>query len=88
MKLQYMPRRWPFTASLNARYVGGFNWSSGIYYGDIKPYVIFDLHAGYEINKKLELNITLNNLFNYKHTEIIGGPALGRVALARLTTTF
>ena len=88
MKLQYNPRRWPFTASLNSRYVGGFNWSSGIYYGKIKPYIIFDLHAGYEITKNVKLNVTLNNLLNHRHTEIIGGPSLGRVALARLTTTF
>ena len=88
MKLAYNSRRSPFSASLNARYVDGFNWSSGIYYGEIKPYMIFDFHAGYEISKNLKFNITLNNLLNNKHTEIIGGPALGRVALARLTTTF
>jgi outer membrane receptor protein involved in Fe transport len=88
MKLQYNPRRWPFTGSLNARYVGGFNWSSGIYYGEIKPYAIYDLHAGYQITENVKFNITLNNLFNFQHTEIIGGPRLGRVALARLTTTF
>lgn len=88
MKFQYNPRRWPFTASLNARYVDGFKWSSGIYFGDIKPYTIFDFHAGYEFNNYVKANFTLSNVLNHRHTEIIGGPSLGRVALFRLTTKF
>ena len=50
LKLQYNSRRYPLTLSLNGRYVDGYEWSSGIYYGNIKPYTIFDLHLGYEIN--------------------------------------
>ena len=88
MKLQFNPRRYPFTASLNARYVDGFKWSSGIYFGDIKPYTIFDFHAGYEINEFVKANFTLSNVLNHRHTEIIGGPSIGRVALLRLTTKF
>ena len=88
MKLQYNSRRWPFTASLNARYVDGFKWSSGIYYGDISPYTIVDLHIGYEFNKYLSANFTINNALNNEHTEIIGGPSLGRVAVLRFQTKF
>ena len=87
MKIQYNPKRWAVSTGLNARYVDGFNWSSGIYYGDIKSYVVFDLHAGYEINERVKVNLTLNNMFDHRHVEIIGGPALGRIALLRLTTT-
>ena len=88
MKLQHNSRRWPFTASLNARYVDGFKWSSGIYYGDISPYTIFDLHLGYEFNKYLSANFTINNALNHKHTEIIGGPSLGRMIVLRIQTKF
>ena len=88
MKLQYNPRRTPFTASLNARYVDGFKWSSGIYFGDIKPYTIFDLHLGYEFNQYLKGNFTISNVLDHSHTEIIGGPSLGRVLLLRLQTKF
>jgi len=88
MKLQFNPRRWPYTASLNARYVDGFKWSSGIYFGNINPYTIFDIHMGYEINRFVKANFTISNVLNHRHTEIIGGPALGRVALLRLTTKF
>ena len=87
-KLQYNSRRYPITASLNGRYVDGFKWSSGIYFGDIKSYTVFDLHLGYKINDIVKANFTVSNLLNHKHTEIIGGPSIGRVALVRLTTTF
>ena len=88
MKIQYNPRKFPLTASLNGRYVDGFKWSSGIYFGDIKPYTVFDIHLGYKINDIIKANFTVSNLLNYKHTEIIGGPSIGRVALLRFTTTF
>ena len=88
LKLEFSSRRYPFTASLNGRYVDGFQWSSGIYYGNIRPYSIFDLHAGYELNKYAKVNLTINNLLNHKHTEIIGGPSLGRIFLIRLQAKF
>ena len=87
-KLQYNSRKLPITGSLNARYVDGFKWSSGIYFGDIKPYTLFDVHLGYEFTKNLKANFTITNLLNHRHTQIIGGPSLGRVMLLRLQTTF
>ena len=59
-----------------------------IYFGDIKPYTIFDTHLGYEINKFTKVNFTVSNLLNNRHTEIVGGPSLGRVFLIRLNTKF
>ncbi len=88
MKLQYNPRKWPITGSLNARYVDGFKWSSGIYFGNIKPYTIFDLHLAYKFNDYLKANFTITNLLDHRHIEIIGGPPIGRVMLLRLQTTF
>ncbi len=88
MKLQYNPRKFPLTASINGRYVDGFKWSSGIYFGNIKSYAMLDLHLGYKINDMLKVNFSVSNLLNHKHIEIIGGPSLGRVALLRMTTTF
>jgi len=88
LKLQYASRRYPFTVSLNGRYVDGFDWSSGIYYGEIKPYTIFDLHVGYEFNKYLKANLTANNFLDNNHTEIIGGPSLGRILMFRLGIKF
>ena len=35
-----------------------------------------------------KINFTISNLLNNKHTEIVGGPSLGRVFLVRLNTKF
>ena len=84
MQLQYIPRRLPMNFTLNARYVDAFRWSSGIYYGQIDAYTIFDLHSGYEFNDKLKLNLTINNVLNHRHTEIMGGPEMGQMIVLRL----
>ena len=86
LKLQYSSNKIPATLSLNGRYVDGYKWSSGIYFGDIKAYTIFDLHLGYEVNKHIKANLTINNIFNNKHIEIIGGPSLGQIIMLRLET--
>jgi outer membrane receptor protein involved in Fe transport len=86
LKIQYNPVKYPLTVSLNGRYVDSFDWSSGIYYGKINAYSILDLHLGYEINKNIKMNFTINNILDHNHTEIIGGPSLGRVMMLRLET--
>ena len=86
LKLQYNSSKYPGTLSLNGRYVDGYKWSSGIYFGDIKAYTIFDLHLGYELNKNIKMNLTVNNIFDNKHIEIIGGPSLGQIIMLRLET--
>jgi outer membrane receptor protein involved in Fe transport len=73
---------------LNFRHVDGFQWSSGIYFGQINSYNIFDLHADYEINNNLSAMLTLNNMLDNMHTEIQGGPQLGRVIMFRLQAKF
>ena len=84
MQLQYLPRRFPLNFTMNARYVNAFRWSSGIYYGQINAYTIFDLHSGYEINDNLKVNLTINNILNHRHTEIMGGPEMGQMIVLRL----
>ena len=88
LKLQFNPLKYPLTVSFNGRYVDGFDCSSCIYYGKIDSYGIFDLHLGYEINKYIKMNFTINNLLDHRHTEIIGGPSLGRLVMLRLETKF
>ncbi|SVA15197.1 uncharacterized protein METZ01_LOCUS68051 [marine metagenome] len=87
-KLQYDPQDKPYSFSLNFRHVDGFPWSSGVYYGQINSYNIFDLHTDYEINDNLSAMLTLNNMLDHMHTEIQGGPQLGRVIMFRLQAKF
>ena len=51
-------------------------------------YNIFDLHMDYDINDNLSAMLTLNNMFDHMHTEIQGGPELGRVIVFRLQAKF
>ena len=73
-----------FSAAAYLRHVDSFPWKAGIYHGTIKRYNIIDVHLGYKINDHLHLWATFNNAFNKRHTEIIGGPKLGRMIVVRL----
>ena len=75
------------TISGNFRHVDSFTWESGLYYGVIGGYDLLDVHLGYSFNEHLKLYCTLNNIFNNKHVEIIGGPAIGRQVVVRLSAS-
>lgn len=84
ISFRYAPPSKPLAVTLNYRYVDAFPWSSGVYFGRIHTYNIFDLHSSYKINRYLSAMVTVNNILNYRHTEIIGGPRLGRMVIFRL----
>ena len=84
LKLQYTNSNGKFNSSLSLRYVEKFPWQSGVYFGTIGPYTIFDLHARYQIIDKVAGLLTISNIFNDSHIEIQGGPAIGRVLMLRL----
>ena len=86
IKLQYNPPKGNASLSLSYRYVDGFLWASGIFFGEIKSYGIVDFHGSYRFNKHLALMTSVSNLLDNRHFEIIGGPALGRQIVARLET--
>ncbi len=84
IKIQYNPKTYNFTGSFNIRYVDTFPWSSGIFYGKINSYFIGDLHTSYKFNKHLSAMLTINNILDNRHIEIMGGPSLGRSVILRL----
>ncbi|MCH7763604.1 MAG: TonB-dependent receptor [Candidatus Marinimicrobia bacterium] len=84
IKIQYNPRKFDFNGSLKVRYVDTFPWSSGIYFGTIKAYIIGDLHTSYKINDHLSAMMSVNNILDFRHIEIMGGPSLGRSIIFRL----
>ncbi len=84
IKIQYNPKKYDFNGTLNIRYVDTFPWSSGIYYGTIKAYLIGDLHTSYKFNDHLSAMLSVNNLLDFRHIEIMGGPSLGRSIIFRL----
>ena len=84
VKIQFNPRKYDFSGTLNIRYVDGFPWSSGIYYGTIDTYFLGDLHTNYKFNDHLAAMLSINNILNHRHVEIMGGPTLGRSIVLRL----
>jgi outer membrane receptor protein involved in Fe transport len=64
--------------------VDAFPWQSGVYFGTIGPYHIFDFHARYQLIDKVAVLMSVSNLFNDRHIEIQGGPAIGRLVMLRL----
>ncbi len=84
IKIQYNPKKYDFSSTLNVRYVDAFPWSSGIYYGKINSYFIGDFHASYKFNGHLSAMLSISNVLDHRHVEIMGGPTLGRTIILRL----
>jgi len=70
------------------RIIPEFEWASGVHYGKINAYNVFDVALGYNFNKSYGLLLNVNNLTNNLHNEIIGGPDLGRHLTLKLTARF
>ncbi len=72
------------------RHTGGFPMSSGVFVGDVEPYTVFDATAGLRLAalRGASVGLTVSNLFDARHREFIGAPAIGRLALLRLRYDF
>jgi iron complex outermembrane receptor protein len=68
------------------RYSDGFPMNSGVYLGDVESYTVVDVNGGYRVHgyKGFLISATINNLFNNKHQEWIGAPAMGMLALLKV----
>jgi outer membrane receptor protein involved in Fe transport len=69
------------------KHVDQYVWKDGIWSGIIGPYDLYDLLYNYDLTEHVNLNITIQNIFNKVHKEMVGGPALGRQMIVRLTTS-
>ena len=85
--LTYMPEL-GFNWNIGMRIIPEFEWASGVHYGKINAYNVFDAALGYNFNKSYGLLLNVNNLTNNLHNEIIGGPDLGRHLTLKLTARF
>ena len=88
-------------ASLLFRHVDGFPVRSGVYSGEVPGYSTLSLNAGYDLPwvEGLSFNVSAQNLltwvedgkenvFDQRHIEFVGTPAIGRLVLGRLTYSF
>jgi iron complex outermembrane receptor protein len=73
--------------SLKYRHVDQFVWKDGIWSGIIGPYDLFDVFYSRKLNDYLELNLTVQNIFDQVHKEMIGGANMGRQLIMRLSAS-
>ncbi|MFQ5629148.1 MAG: TonB-dependent receptor domain-containing protein [bacterium] len=73
---------------LRLRHVAGFPVNSGTYIGTIRPYTLLDFAFSYSILQNTILNLTIQNLLNNMHREMVGAPNMGRLATLRLRHSF
>ena len=71
--------------AIKYKHVDQYLWKDGIWSGVLGPYDLIDLLYNYQINEYLGLNITIQNLFNDVHKEMIGGPFMTRQITMRLS---
>ncbi len=77
-------------AALKYRWQASFNVNSGIYIGEVPSYDAIDVHLGYAFapTRLTRISLSIQNLFNNSHQEVVGAPAVGRFAVLRLSHTF
>ncbi len=73
------------TIGIKYKHVDQYLWKDGIWSGIIGPYDLIDLLYNYKLNEYLGLNITIQNLFNDVHKEMVGGPFMTRQITMRLS---
>jgi iron complex outermembrane receptor protein len=77
------------TFGATGHYVEGFPVRSGPYVGDVEPYFLLDLRAGYDVPSLsgLRFDVTAKNVLDNEHREFVGAPELGLMLMGRLTYT-
>ncbi|MFC1492765.1 TonB-dependent receptor domain-containing protein [candidate division KSB1 bacterium] len=79
-----------FDCLLRYRHVDKFPVNTGVYIGEVDAYDLFDVNFGYKLPVEYDTKVTLTiqNLFNKEHFEMVGAPELGRLALLRFSFGF
>ncbi|MDH4034691.1 MAG: TonB-dependent receptor, partial [candidate division Zixibacteria bacterium] len=75
-------------AQTRFRWVDEFDMDSPFFGSTVESYYLFDLNVGVKLFEATNLSLTIQNVLDEKHIEFVGGPELGRLAIARVTQTF
>ena len=82
---------WGLSLNLSGRYNQGFPVRSGFLVGEVDDYWTLDAGVGYNFNAVapgLRLDVFVQNVTDRRDRSFVGTPAVGRLALARLTYMF
>ncbi|MGH9458451.1 MAG: TonB-dependent receptor [Thermoanaerobaculia bacterium] len=70
-----------FDASLKYRWVDGFDWAAGVFFGHVPSYGLLNLAANYTLAENWTIGLNVSNLADDEHFESFGGDLLTRRAL-------
>ncbi len=75
-----------WNGAIRGRYVDGFPVASGVYFGSVDSYAVFDFNVGYRFPGRsgLTLQLDMQNIFNDDYTSFVGTPNFGRYTVLRL----
>lgn len=75
---------------LKYRWQDAFPVNSGVYVGTVNATNLVDLSLGYSLpfSKQTQLSLSIQNVLNHKHNEIIGAPKIGRFTMFQISHTF
>ncbi|MDF1544937.1 MAG: TonB-dependent receptor [bacterium] len=77
-----------FNVAGRLRWVDAFEMDSPFFGSRVPSYSLVDLNLGASLGWDSRLTVNVQNLFNQKHIEFIGGAELGRLTLFRLSKSF
>ena len=85
----YRNERTGLSAELRGRYVDVFPVNSGVFIGKVEAYALMDANLSYVLpfSRATELALSGSNLFDDRHIEFVGAPALGRLIVFRVRRT-
>jgi len=88
--LNYINRGAGFDGQIRVRNIGAFPINTSVYIGNIENYTVVDFKGGYDLPfaPGANLSVTVQNVFDNEHQEMIGAPKIGRLALVSLNLSF
>ena len=88
LAIAYSNRRIGLMAELRGRFVDSYPFQSGELIGRVDDYTVADLSVEKYLSEHTKTVLTISNLFNNVHRELIGAPEIGRLAMVRFTRMF
>ena len=88
--VQYFHPGAAWDVQMDVRYVHNFPYFGGVYAGRVEKHAVVDLNVHYTLPFAAppDLTLSVQNLLDDPYRDIVGSPAIGRLALVRLTQSF
>ncbi|UCF20514.1 MAG: TonB-dependent receptor, partial [Gemmatimonadota bacterium] len=87
---QYRNQRLGLGLELRGRYIDSYPVNSGVFVGQVPSFTLLDANITYTlpIITATQATLTVNNVFDEQHQEMVGAPFLGRTIMFRLSQSF